>query len=309
MTPQPFTDPNICANGSPRAIVPFEKMKMLWINTGTLCNITCANCYIESSPRNDRLLYITADEVTECLRQLHKKDDAPKAIGITGGEPFMNKDIFRIILTCLDHTQDILLLTNAMRPLLRPHIQLELLNHAHKIRNHVIFRVSLDDSQPGCHDAERGTGAFALACEGIDWLIQHGFTVHIAGRLWGRAEQDVRASYARLFHEKGWTINASKADQLILFPEMTSDQSPPEITTDCWRILNKSPSELMCATGRMLVRRKNQTKPSLVACTLLPYEDDFDLGTDMSNYQRDIALNHPWCASFCVLGGGACSAT
>ena len=34
----------------------------MWINTGTLCNIECAHCYIHSSPTDDRLAYITAAE-------------------------------------------------------------------------------------------------------------------------------------------------------------------------------------------------------------------------------------------------------
>ena len=48
------------AKGEPRASVAFVGLTTLWVNTGTLCNITCANCYIESSPRNDRLVYISA---------------------------------------------------------------------------------------------------------------------------------------------------------------------------------------------------------------------------------------------------------
>jgi MoaA/NifB/PqqE/SkfB family radical SAM enzyme len=47
-----------------------HQAETLWFNTGTLCNITCRNCYIESSPSNDRLVYITAREVEDYLDQL-----------------------------------------------------------------------------------------------------------------------------------------------------------------------------------------------------------------------------------------------
>ena len=60
-----FTDPDWTAKGELRAFVPLSKLQTLWINTGTLCNIECVNCYIESSPTNDRLSYITAREVAE----------------------------------------------------------------------------------------------------------------------------------------------------------------------------------------------------------------------------------------------------
>jgi hypothetical protein len=45
-----------------------------------------------------------------------------------------------------------------------------------------------------------------------------------------------------------------------------------------------------------------------MACTLLPYDSRFDLGETLADARRDVALNHPWCASFCVLGKGSCSA-
>ena len=66
LDPKKFQDPNVTAAGETRARVSLDGLKTLWINTGTLCNLTCANCYIESSPRNDRLAYITTDEM-RCL--------------------------------------------------------------------------------------------------------------------------------------------------------------------------------------------------------------------------------------------------
>jgi hypothetical protein len=48
--PAKFRNPDLTAKGEPRAHVPLSRLDTLWINTGTLCNITCANCYIESSP-------------------------------------------------------------------------------------------------------------------------------------------------------------------------------------------------------------------------------------------------------------------
>src|SRR5215472_17459948 len=45
-----FRDPDVTARNEARAKVPLLALKTLWFNTGTLCNITCRNCYIESSP-------------------------------------------------------------------------------------------------------------------------------------------------------------------------------------------------------------------------------------------------------------------
>ena len=52
----------------------------------------------------------------------------------------------------------------------------------------------------------------------------------------------------------------------------------PEITEACWGILGKSPDSVMCATSRMVVKRKGARAPAVVACTLLPYDPQFELG-------------------------------
>ena len=56
-----FENPKLTAKGEDRATVSLSNPQTLWFNTGTLCNIECVNCYIESSPTNDALVYITDD--------------------------------------------------------------------------------------------------------------------------------------------------------------------------------------------------------------------------------------------------------
>ena len=47
LPPSKFADPRVTAAGEPRAFVPLVALNTLWFNTGTLCNLACANCYIE----------------------------------------------------------------------------------------------------------------------------------------------------------------------------------------------------------------------------------------------------------------------
>jgi MoaA/NifB/PqqE/SkfB family radical SAM enzyme len=56
--PRKFQDPFLTAKGERRAQVALKALDTLWFNTGTLCNLTCQHCYIESSPKNDRLVYL-----------------------------------------------------------------------------------------------------------------------------------------------------------------------------------------------------------------------------------------------------------
>ena len=57
-----FEDRLVTADGQSRARVALSHPETLWFNTGTLCNIECTNCYIASSPTNDDLVYLSADE-------------------------------------------------------------------------------------------------------------------------------------------------------------------------------------------------------------------------------------------------------
>jgi hypothetical protein len=93
----------------------------------------------------------------------------------------------------------------------------------------------------------------------------------------------------------------------MVFPEMDATADVPEITEECWHILGKSPDSVMCASSRMVVKRKGAPRPVVLACTLLPYDERFELGATLAAAARPVALNHPHCAKFCVLGGGACS--
>ncbi|MBA4768627.1 MAG: radical SAM protein, partial [Porphyrobacter sp.] len=57
-----------------------------------------------------------------------------------------------------------------------------------------------------------------------------------------------------------------------------------------------------------VVKRKHEPAPRVVACTLLPYDPGFDLGASLIEASGPVALNHPHCARFCVLGGASCTA-
>ena len=114
-----FDDYLVTAKGEDRAFVDMDKLFTLWINTGTLCNITCGNCYIESSPTNDALVYMTYKEVCAYLDEVRDENMGTTEIGITGGEPFMNPDIMMIMDECLSRGFTLVMLTNAMRCYLR----------------------------------------------------------------------------------------------------------------------------------------------------------------------------------------------
>jgi hypothetical protein len=312
---QKFSDPDRTAKGEPRASVALKALQTLWINTGTLCNITCRNCYIESSPTNDRLAYITAGETAAFLAEARTM--GTREIGFTGGEPFLNPDFEAMLRETLALGFQALVLTNAMAPMQRPGVKawLDRLRHEHPGR--LTLRVSLDHYTAARHDEERGAGSFAKSVEGIDWLAERGFAFAIAGRTcWNEPRAEALAGYAALFAARGWPLDATEVRDLVLFPEMDGSRDVPEITPACWGILNVSPDAMMCATSRMVVKRKGAERPAVLPCTLLPYEERFEMGDTLEAAARAdggvfadgaVKLAHPHCARFCVLGGGSCS--
>lgn len=300
-----FSDPQLTAKGEQRASVPLANLETLWLNTGTLCNLACATCYIESSPTNDALVYLSHEHAQRFL------DEATvfgtREIGFTGGEPFMNPGMLAMLGETLVRGFEALVLTNAMKPMRRHEAALLALRDDYGER--LTLRVSLDHHSQPVHEAERGPRSWEPAIDGLRWLSDEGFSIAVAGRLLPEeGEVAAREAYAALFEREGIAIEAHDPARLVLFPEMDENKDIAEITTDCWDILGKSPADVMCNTSRMVIHRKGEPAPRVVACTLIPYAEDFDLGETLEAASGAVALNHPHCARFCVLGGASCSA-
>ncbi|MGX9354149.1 radical SAM protein [Roseobacteraceae bacterium S113] len=304
-----FVDPLITAKGETRASVALSNPETLWFNTGTLCNITCANCYIESSPTNDRLVYITRAEVESYLDQLEARSWGVREIAFTGGEPFMNPEMIGMAEAALLRGYEVLILTNAMRPMMRKSMRAGLEDLQARFGAKLTLRISLDHWQVAVHDAERGDGAFGKTLEGMRWLRDAGIRMAVAGRIvWAESEAQARTGYGALFAREGFEIDAQNPGMCVLFPEMDMSVEVPEITTACWDILGKSPDAVMCSSSRMVVKRRGAKAPAVLACTLLPYDAAFEMGETLEEAESAVQLNHPHCAKFCVLGGASCSA-
>ena len=307
LAPEKFRDPRVTAGGERRAVVALEALRTLWINTGTLCNLACEGCYIESSPRNDALVHVTREEAGRFLDEARLTRPELAEIGFTGGEPFMNPDILGLLEDALAGGWRVLVLTNAMRPMQRHAEGLGALNQRWPGR--LSLRVSLDHWTQARHEAVRGPRSWAPTLDGLRFLAAEGFDLAVAARLlWpDEGEAQARAGYAALFAAERLSLDVHDPARLVLFPEMDSDVDTPEITEACWTILGKAPSSVMCATSRMVVKRRGAARPAVVSCTLLPYDPRFELGATLAEADQPVALNHPHCARFCVLGGASCS--
>ena len=76
--------------------LPLASLDSLWFQiSGTLCNLRCHHCFISCSPVNDTLGLMSFKQF-----KLHLDESVKygvKEYYFTGGEPFINRDIYRIL--------------------------------------------------------------------------------------------------------------------------------------------------------------------------------------------------------------------
>jgi len=162
-------------NRQPRGYIQPQQLKELWFHAGTICNLSCPFCLEGSNPGDDRLNKVTFEDVQPFV-------DEALTLGVekfsfTGGEPFVIKDVIKILAYCLDN-RPCLVLTNATTPL---STRLKDLLSLKDKSNPLSFRVSLDYPDPERHDAGRGKGNFKLSLTTLRELFQMGFNVKKSG--------------------------------------------------------------------------------------------------------------------------------
>ena len=290
--------------GKTRAIVKLNSLETLWFNTGTLCNLNCQGCYIESSPYNNSLEYIKYEEVKFYIDEIVRNNLKTSIIGFTGGEPFMNPDIIKILKYVLNSGFNTLVLTNGMRPI-KLKFQ-DILNLP--FLNNMKIRVSIDHFLKPLHEKIRGINTWDSLIENIVWLKKNNIKLDIASRLEdGENETDKREGFKNLFKKIGISLDANDKKTLVLFPPMNMGKPSTEITQDCWKILNKKPEDLMCSNSRMIVKKKGEKSTKILACTLITKDKNFELGETIMKSNKNVTLCHPFCSQFCFLGNSSCN--
>ena len=240
------------------------------------------------------------------LDEIAALDLGTEEIGYTGGEPFMNPDILAMLEDSLAAGHRVLVLTNGMRPMMKCAQGLLALRVRHHER--LVVRVSIDHYRRDLHEQERGRGSWSQAIDGLRWLSEQQFAIRVAGRLrWGEDEAVLRDGFCELFRIEGIDVDAYCPNSLVLFPEMDATIDTPEISADCWNLLGIRAKDMMCASSRMVIKRRGETSTEVVSCTLLPYMRAFSFGSRLADSLGEVSLNHPHCSRFCVLGGGRCS--
>ncbi len=288
-------------NGEPRGFIHSHALDELWFHTGTACNLACPFCLEGSKPGDDRLQLLRFDDARPYI------DEAltlgVKQFSFTGGEPFINKDMVRILDYALV-LRPCMVLTNATEPLIKRLRQIETLrNRMHSLH----FRVSLDHFEAARHDAGRGDGMFAMALEGMRSLYDMGFSLSVANQvLPDFSAEEVSRRFAEVFRAASLPQDLTRIEFPEFYPPGT-DVAAPQITLGCMASYQTESSrrEFMCAFSRMVVKQAGQAR--VYACTLVDDDADYDLGDTLAkSLQEPVSMKHHRCHS-CFQFGASCS--
>lgn len=157
----------------------FQEFFIQWHLTER-CNLQCTHCY-QTGGRMDELslaeIRKVLDEITDMLAawsETYQLEFSP-SLNITGGEPFLRKDLFAILSAMCSAGFAIYLLTNGTL------VNRERAAHLARLGVRGV-QVSIEGPEK-IHDSIRGGGSFAASCRGVENLLETGLKVTLNATL------------------------------------------------------------------------------------------------------------------------------
>lgn len=306
--PRPFTPEDrgrddwlLTPLGEPRGYIEPHTLSELWFHTGSACNLACPFCLEGSRPGDRRIERVTFADVRPFLEEAAAL--GVRQLSFTGGEPFIVKDLVRILEHALA-IAPVLVLTNGVDALPR---RLPKLRALQAKPHPLAFRVSLDFPDAGRHDAGRGAGSFAKACGTLQRLHSEGYRVSLARQMQaGEDRARVEGLYRRLLRDLGLPAELN----IVAFPDFGtpgSHPAVPHVTRSCMTTYHSEASrrEFMCAYSKMVVKIGGRMR--VYACTLVDDDAAYDQGGTLAESAgKRVMLRHHRCFA-CFKFGASCS--
>jgi MoaA/NifB/PqqE/SkfB family radical SAM enzyme len=289
--------------GDRRGYIQPHGLRELWFHTGTACNLACPFCLEGSKPGDRRLARVSFTDVRPFIDEAVALDVAQ--LSFTGGEPFIVKDLLRILDYALDRVP-CLVLTNGVDAVTRRIGKLAPLSR----KTHPLaLRVSIDHPDAARHDEGRGAGNFMKAWDALELLHRTGFRVSIARQMEpGEDTTAVDQAYRALCRAHGLPQDI----RIVPFPDFGtpgSQTAVPSITESCMTTYHTETTrrEFMCAYSKMVVKREGRMR--VYACTLVDDDPAYDQGGSLhESLGKRVMLRHHRCFS-CFKFGASCSET
>jgi sulfatase maturation enzyme AslB (radical SAM superfamily) len=289
--------------GDRRGYIQPHTLSELWFHIGTACNLACPFCLEGSKPGDTRLGRVNFADVKPFI-------DEAVALGVerfsfTGGEPFIVKDLIRILDYALDF-RPCLVLTNGTDALIKRIGTLEAL----RAKPHALsLRVSIDYADAARHDAGRGADMFATSFQALQLLHARGFRISVARQMEKTEDRaSVEMAFRRLFRDFGLPEDL----HIVAFPDFATPGSirqVPFVTAGCMtkHQTESSRREFMCAYSKMVIKLDGRMR--VYACTLVDDDPAYDQGGSLHEaLATRVMMRHHRCYS-CFAYGASCSET
>ena len=147
-----------------------EKLTTMQVNIGYTCNLACAHCFLESSPKSTEMM--SRETMEDCLFVFKENDFS--VLDITGGAPELNEHFAWFIEEGAKYGQ-VMVRTNATLLALPGY---RFLTDAFK-RNKAVVIVSMPCYTKANVDLQRGTGAFESVVAGLKTLNAVGYGLDV----------------------------------------------------------------------------------------------------------------------------------
>ena len=280
--------------------LPLRALDALWFQvSGTLCNLRCNHCFISCSPDNHTLGLMSFAQFKPHLDESVRL--GVKEYYFTGGEPFINPEIFEILEATLA-VGPATVLTNATRFDEAKIARLVRLRDSSEYS--LELRVSIDGFSPETNDPIRGPGTFDRAMSGVRLLVAAGFLPIITSmRSWPMHEDDefLREFKARLA-EIGYTRPRMKLlPSLKIGQEALRDHPYGKYEFITEEMMHGYDVEqLLCHNSRVVSDR------GVHVCPILVDRPDARLGANLREGTKGYRLRHQACIT-CYRFGALCS--
>jgi molybdenum cofactor biosynthesis enzyme MoaA len=277
-----------------------DHLDTLWFQiAGTLCNLRCNHCFISCSPENHTLGMMTLEQFLPHLQDAVRL--GVKEFYFTGGEPFANPDLLKILEATLQ-VGPATVLTNAT--LFSRQVVTQLISMRDASIYSLELRVSMDGFSPETNDPLRGPGTFKRIMRGIKLLLDGGFLPIItAMRSWPIERDEVElAKFKACLTEIGYRCPRIKLlPSLKIGQEALRDRGYSEhdyITKSM--MAGYDSSQLICSNSRVVSTR------GVHVCLILVDQSDSILGARLPTAKKSFELRHHACLT-CYRYGALCS--
>lgn len=268
---------------------PLPALDTLWFQVaGTLCNLQCAHCFISCSPSNHSHEMMTLASVKHYLAEAESL--GVKEYYFTGGEPFLNPEIFEILEAAL-RLGPVSVLTNGL--LIRSETAARLKRMSDASEYSLDLRISIDGYDATTNDPIRGAGTFQRILDGIHCLVQAGLapviTVTEACEEAGKSEG--RAKFLRFLAGMGLPRPRLKVLPLLRLGAEQSRSRPYDAseTLHGVQLTEEETASLQCTSCRMVTAR------GVWVCPILLDAPDARMGSTLGETLRPFELRHRAC--------------